>query len=156
MVEPRGIGMALFTLRAAAEVRPAQFGSAAGDLDADMVAIARAIIRQRTGTFDPSTHRDRYQEALRALIEAKLKRLPLKLRQVITPPPVIDLMAALKRSLAQETPSTGAITAKEKRPRRAADRRQRSLLLPVPGGRRKKEQPAIGPAAVAVRSRNKA
>jgi hypothetical protein len=48
-----------------------EFGSAAGDLDADMVAIARAIIRQRTGTFDPSTHRDRYQEALRALIEAK-------------------------------------------------------------------------------------
>ena len=156
MVEPRGIGMALFTLRATDEVRPAQFGSAAGDLDADMVAIASAIIRQRVGTFDPSTHRDRYQEALRALIEAKLKRLPLKLRQVITPPPVIDLMAALKRSLAQEMPLTGAISAKEKRPRRAADRRQQSLLLPVAGGRRKKEQPAIGPAAVAVRSRNKA
>jgi len=34
-----------------------------------MVAIAGAIIRQRTGTFDPSTHRDRYQEALRGLIE---------------------------------------------------------------------------------------
>ena len=152
MVEPRGIGMALFTLRAADEVRPAQFGSAAGDLDADMVAIARAIIRQRTGTFDPSTHRDRYQEALRALIEAKLKRLPLKFRQVITPPPVIDLMAALKRSLAQEMPSTGAMTAKKKRPTPAADRRQRALLLPVAGSGRKKE----GPAAVAVRSRNKA
>ena len=155
MVEPRGIGMALCTLRAADEVRPAQFGSAAGDLDADMVAIARAIIRQRTGTFDPSTHRDRYQEALRALIEAKLQGLPLKLRQVITPPPVIDLMAALKRSLAQEMPLTGAISAKEKRPKRAADRRQRSLLLPVAGGRRKKEEPAIDPAAGAVRSRNK-
>jgi non-homologous end joining protein Ku len=38
-----------------------------------MVAIARVIIRQRTGTFDPSAHRDRYQEALRGLIEAKLK-----------------------------------------------------------------------------------
>jgi len=141
MVEPRSTGMALFTLRAD-EVRPAQFGSAAGDLDADLVAIASAIIRQRTGTFDPSTHRDRYQEALRALIEAKLKRLPLKLRQVITPPPVIDLMAALKRSLAQEVPLTGVITGKQKRPRRAADRRQRSLLLPVSGGRRKKEEPA--------------
>ena len=48
MVEPRGTGMALFTLRAADEVRRAQFDSAESDLDAEMVAIARAIIRQRT------------------------------------------------------------------------------------------------------------
>jgi non-homologous end joining protein Ku len=37
----------------ATEVRPAQFGSAEGDLDTEMVAIAGAIIRQRTGRFDP-------------------------------------------------------------------------------------------------------
>jgi DNA end-binding protein Ku len=49
MVEPRGTGMALFTLRAAEEVRAAQLGSAQGDLDVEMVAIARAIIKQRTG-----------------------------------------------------------------------------------------------------------
>ena len=64
MVEPRGSRMALFTLRAAEEVQPAQFGSAEGDLDVEMVAIARSIVRQRMGTFDPSTYRDRYQEAL--------------------------------------------------------------------------------------------
>jgi non-homologous end joining protein Ku len=34
MVEPRGTGMALFTLRAAGEVRAPQFGGAEGDLDA--------------------------------------------------------------------------------------------------------------------------
>jgi DNA end-binding protein Ku len=44
MVEPRGTGMALFTLRAAGEVRAPQFGSTEGDLDAEMVAIAGAII----------------------------------------------------------------------------------------------------------------
>jgi hypothetical protein len=93
---------------------------------------------------------------LRALIEAKLKGLPLKPRQVITPPAVTNLMAALKRSLAQEMPLTGAMTAKKKRPTPAADRRQRALLLPVPGGRRKKDEPAIDPAAVTVRSRKKA
>jgi hypothetical protein len=43
MVEPRGSGMTLFTLRAAEEVRAAQFGSAEGDLDVEMVAITRAI-----------------------------------------------------------------------------------------------------------------
>src|ERR1700736_5961749 len=102
MVEPRETGMALFTLRTANEVRASQFGSAESDLDAEMVAIAGAIIRQRTGTFDPSTYRDRYQEALQQLIEAKTKGLTIKPRAVSTRSPVIDLMAALKRSLAQE------------------------------------------------------
>ena len=64
VVAPRGAGMALFTLRVAEEVRAAQFGIAEGELDAEMVAIAKAIIAQRTGTFDPTTYRDRYQEAL--------------------------------------------------------------------------------------------
>src|SRR5271155_2738485 len=82
MVEPRGTGMALFALRAADEVRAPQFGSAEGDLDAEMVAIAGAIIRQRTGNFDPSTYRDRYQEALQQLIEAKMKGVTIEPRAV--------------------------------------------------------------------------
>src|SRR5690349_16870539 len=43
----------------------------------------------------------RYQEALRELIEAKLRGLPMRARPAVTPPLVIDLMAALKRSLAE-------------------------------------------------------
>src|SRR5437764_7914305 len=66
MVEPSGIGMALFTLRAASDVRAPEFGNVEGDLDAEMVAIAGAIIRQRTGHFDPSTYRDRYQASRRS------------------------------------------------------------------------------------------
>ena len=62
MVEPRGTGMALFTLRAAGDVRAPQFGSAEGDLDTEMVPIAGAIIRQRTANFDPGTYHDRYQK----------------------------------------------------------------------------------------------
>jgi DNA end-binding protein Ku len=73
MVEPRGTGMALYTLRAAKEVRTSQFAVAESELDAEMVAIASAIIRQRTGSFDPSTFRDRYQESLQRLIEAKMR-----------------------------------------------------------------------------------
>ena len=49
----------------------------------------RAIIDQRTGKFDPIRFRDRYQEALRELIEAKMKGLPIKPREVSTPAPVI-------------------------------------------------------------------
>jgi DNA end-binding protein Ku len=109
MVDPRGTGMALFTLRAADEVRAAQFPSAEGDLDPEMVAIAKSIIAQRIEKFDPNTYRDRYQEALRELIEAKMKGLSIKLPVVSTPPRVIDLMAALKRSLARKKhPRNGA------------------------------------------------
>ena len=72
-------------------------------------------------------------------------------REVSAPPPVIDLMAALKRSLAQETPAKGARANKGRRSRAAADRRQRSLLLPVSGGRRGKEEPATQQTVVGTR-----
>src|SRR6476620_3453729 len=100
--------MALFTLRAAGEVRAPQFGSTEGDLDAEMVAIAGAIIRQRTGNFDPSTYHDRYPEALQQLIEAKMKGVTIEPRTGSTPSPVIDVMAGLKRGLAQESVRPGA------------------------------------------------
>jgi hypothetical protein len=43
---------------------------AGGRLIYEAIAIAEAIIKRRTGSFDPSTYKDRYQEAFRALIEA--------------------------------------------------------------------------------------
>jgi DNA end-binding protein Ku len=140
MVEPRGTGMVLITLRAAEEVRAAAFEEADDDVDADMVAIAATIIRRRSGRFDPVTFQDRYQEALRELIEAKLKGLPVRPKQIAEPRPVVDLMAAVKRSLAQET-----ATAK---PNRAAsgDRRQASLLLPVSGKKKEAAKPASATA----------
>jgi DNA end-binding protein Ku len=155
MVEPRGTAMALFTLRAAGEVRAPQFGSAEGDLDAEMVAIAGSIIRQRTGNFDPSTYRDRYQEALQQLIEAKMKGLPIKPRAVSTPSPVIDLMAALKRSLAQETSAPEQRTAKSKRAKQTADRRQPPLLLPLAGNRKTKQRPSAEPAVTSIKKRSR-
>jgi DNA end-binding protein Ku len=155
MVDPRGTGMALFTLRSADEVRPAQFAEAEGALEAEMVAIAKAIITQRTGAFDPSTYRDRYQEALRELIEAKMKGRSVRPREITAPSPVIDLMAALKRSLAQEAPGSKRTTAATKKPRRAGDRRQTALLLPVSGGGKRK-QTAAEPATTASRRRKRA
>ena len=118
-----------------------------------MVAIAGAIISQRTGHFDPSTYRDRYQEALQQLIEAKMKGLTIK-RAVSTPTPVIDLMAALKRSLAQEPSGPEQKTAKGRRTKQASDRRQPALLRPLTGDRKRNQPPsALGPSAEAIKRR---
>jgi DNA end-binding protein Ku len=156
-VEPRGTGMALFMLRAADEVRAAQFGGVERDFDAEMVAIARAIIGQRTGSFDPAAYRDRYQEALRELIEAKMKGLTVKPREMAVPPLVIDLMAALKQSLAQQAPASKRLDAA---PRKAAktkpDRRQPALLLPVSGGRKRKTEDIAERPTSAPRRRKRA
>jgi DNA end-binding protein Ku len=155
MVDPRGTGMVLITLRAADEVRVTQFTSVDGVIDAEMLAIARAIIAQRTGKFDPSRFRDRYQEALRELVEAKMKGVAIKPRVISAPSPVIDLMAALKRSLTQE--ALAAKGAKAKRGAKAApDRRQGALLLPISSGRRKREDRATEPTTVATRRRKNA
>jgi len=148
MIEPRDTGMVLITLRASEEVRAPFFATAGTDIDADMVAVASMIIKRRSGHFDPASFRDRYQEALRELIEAKMKGLPVRPREIAKPRPVVDLMAALKRSLAQET---GAAA----NPRRKAvgDRRQTSLLLPVSG--KKAEVTPAPAAAVTARPRRR-
>src|SRR5438045_2677710 len=155
MVEARGTGMGLFTLRAAGEVRAPQFGSAGGDIDAEMVAIAGAIIRQRTGNFDPSIYRDRYQEALQELIEAKMKGVTIEPRAVSTPSPVIDLMAALKRSLAQEPSAPEQRTGKRKRTKQEGDRRQPALLLPLTGARKGKQRPSVESAVASIKKRSR-
>jgi hypothetical protein len=123
--------------------------------DAEMVAIAGAVIGQRTGHFDPSTYCDRYQEALQQLIEAKTKGLTIKPRAVSTPSPVTDLMAALKRSLAQKPSAPEQEKAKRRRTKQASDRRQPALLLPLTGDRKRNQPPSAHWAVNRVKKRSR-
>ena len=158
LVEPRDAGLVMSTVRSADEVRPAEFGPPAkGDIDVDMVAIAESIIDRRSGPFDPTTFRDRYQDALHELVAEKTKGQVVERREVAEPPKVVNLMEALKRSLAREQDEAAPekAAARPARAPSASDRRQKALLLPVAGGRKKKEEPAAEavPARAAPRRR---
>jgi DNA end-binding protein Ku len=96
-----------------------------------MVDIAATIMERQAGEFDPAEFNDRYQDALRELIESKVKGIPAQKRKPVREPDnVVDLMAALRKSL-----SAGKSTPPKKRLTKA-DKRQTALLLPIKGGGR--------------------
>ena len=179
-IRPLGLGLLGNSVRYADEVRnPEDYfrGIAEGGVDDDQLAIMEQIIARKTRAFDAGEFTDRYQDALRALIEEKLAG---KLSPAVPerkPAQVINLMEALKRSLAEEA------AAPEAAPRRAARRQaaaeaapeavarlphqgrtaddkprgrkaaapsgQRNLLLPVAGGRGKPAVATPAPAPTA-------
>ena len=136
MVEPHGPGLVMYLLRAAEEVRQSEFDFPAGKLDPKMVEMAGVIMKRAAGDFDPAQFRDRYQDALRELIEAKIKGLPReKPRRFEEPGKVVDLMALLRKSIG-EGPARGAVKASGKvagGKKRTASSNQGSLLLPIEG-----------------------
>ena len=103
-LEPRDKGMLVTTLRDAREVKPASsiFDSIADvEVNEEMLSLAETIIARKRGRFDPALFEDRYQTALRALVDAKVRGDKPAAAATAEPRQVIDLMAALKRSLEQ-------------------------------------------------------
>ena len=116
-LEPRGKGILAYTIRSDAEVRkPDEIFEGISDKAADpaMIAIAEKIIEQQEGPFDPSQFVDRYEEALKALIEDKKKgHKPAKVAEP-EDTNVVDLMSALRASLSAKDKGAAKPAAKSK------------------------------------------
>jgi DNA end-binding protein Ku len=124
-LKPCGRGLLLETLRYADEVHKAQsYFREIGDQqpDADLLDMAAMLIERKTGKFDPAEFHNRYVDALHHLIEEKQKA---KGERIIEDPNanagppkgsnVVDLMAALKRSLGNAEEAGGSGAANENR-----------------------------------------
>lgn len=133
-IEIEDNGLVLTTLRTADEVR-AMDQIPSPDLpkpDKRMLEIAEKIIDQQSGAFDPSEFTDRYEDALRALIDEKKKgHKPVRPAKPANDDKVIDLMEALRNSLKGKSNSPDAQGTH--RPTPAKDRRAGSKK---PTGRR--------------------
>ena len=134
-LKPCGKGMVLETLRYEEEVNKASsyfrdIGNAKPD--PDLLDLANTLIEKKSGEFDAADFHNRYVDALKALIKEKIKR---KGGKVIQDPEeykptkesnVIDLMAALKKSLETGKPAERNKPAERKKaaakPRAAAKR----------------------------------
>jgi DNA end-binding protein Ku len=122
-IEIEDEGMLLTTLRTAEEVRDLAELPAPPlpKPDAQMLAIAEKIVDQQAGKFDPSEFVDRYEDALRALIEDKRKGRVIRPEKPANDDgKVVDLMAALRNSL------QGAGTGRERAERFVASTARRS------------------------------
>lgn len=143
-LKPCGRGMVLETLRYADEVNKASgYFRDIGNTkpDADLLEMAETLIEKKTSDFDAKEFENRYIDALKKLIAEKQKKKGKRIIQDDEPERVskgsnvIDLMAALKKSLGDDKPRAGSgmkkgaakpaprrATAKTAAPKKAATR----------------------------------
>jgi DNA end-binding protein Ku len=93
---------------------------------AQEIAMAESYIDTLSGDFDPSEYTDEYKAALEAVVEAKAAGREVKERPEEPAPEVVDLMEALRQSVARAkeqregTPAEPEVPAKKTAPKKTA------------------------------------
>jgi DNA end-binding protein Ku len=123
----------------------------------DMLDLAKHIVQQKSGHFEPEKFEDHYEAALTELINKKRSGQSIKApSKPVSGDNVISLMDALRRSVsgkttAAEKPAAEA-KAKGKKPRKAAAG-QREMLLPIAGKRPARAEEKRAPKEVKAKAR---
>jgi DNA end-binding protein Ku len=105
----------------------------------DMLDLARHIVNQKAGRFEPDKFEDQYETALIDLINAKRAGKPITAKERPRGENVVDLMDALRKSIGAAEPAKGSTPAKK--PRKAASG-QKEMLMPIAGKKTAKEAAA--------------
>src|SRR5688572_6581877 len=128
LIRPKGDALALETLFVSADVySQAEIEEAVDETTVKKpeLELARQVIASHAGEFDPSELQSDYRRDLKALLEAKLSGAEI----ATTPEPVaetpeIDLMEALRRSVAEAQEAKGSAAKAPARPRKKAAARK--------------------------------
>ena len=112
-IRPYDQGLTLHTMYFANEIREAPgYGSVDHvKLAPQEIKLAEQLVSALAEPFDPKKYHDDYQERLKALIEARQKGEDIAAAPRPKLAPVIDIMEALKRSLAEKRKPAQAATA---------------------------------------------
>jgi DNA end-binding protein Ku len=111
------VAQTLYEQRDINDAKPIFQDAADVKTDPAMVQLAKQLIERQTGRYDPSDLEDRYETRLRAMIDAKLKGEGIEEEEEAAEPDrgnVVDLMAALKKSLGQSAEAAPAKTSAAK------------------------------------------
>jgi DNA end-binding protein Ku len=123
LIRPMGEALALETLFVHEDVRDhdeIDEAVATSEVRAPELDLARQIIDSLAGPFEPTALRSEYRESLREMLEAKLQGVELEAPVEAAPTPVVDLMEALKASVAAASKKEPAATKKKAAPRKRA------------------------------------
>jgi DNA end-binding protein Ku len=133
LIRPRGEALALETLFVAEDVRSqAEIEEAVEETKVKKpeLDLARQVIDSLVAEFDPSELQSTYRRDLRALLESKLSGKPLAKPEEVPEAPVIDLMEALRASVAEAS--------KSKKKKEADAKTARPRTRAAAGGARKR------------------
>jgi DNA end-binding protein Ku len=128
LIRSKGDALALETLFVAEDVRSqAEIDEAVSvaEVKEAELDLARQIISSLEGDFDPAELTSEYRQDLRELLEAKLRGEEIAEPEPVTETPVVDLMEALRKSVAAAK-DRGAADGKPKAAAKAGSRAKRA------------------------------
>ena len=124
-IQPRENGLVMYTLRRANEIRSMgaidELSQLSGEVNADEVALARQVIGNFEGDIDLGGFEDQYQAELRSVIDAKIAGEEFVVHETEAPAKVVDLMAALRKSL-------DSVSESKKKPAKSAAARKNTKV----------------------------
>ena len=112
----------------------------------DMLDLAKHIVNQKSGRFEPDKFEDQYETALIDLINQKRAGKPITPKERPRGENVVDLMEALRRSGGGAVAETKAPKKSAKKQRKASAG-QKEMLMPISGKKQAKETAAKKPTA---------